>query len=165
MVMAMGTIVLPSCSKKEEAGRLVLKMTDAAADYLQVNVDIEGAEIHSEQGGWISLPVNAGTYDLLQLQNNVSVVLANNAELPAGAVSQLRLLLGRNNTVVTSAGTFDLKVPSGTVSGLKLPVGQVILPDKTTEILLDFDANASVVAAGAGYILKPVLSIKSVVQY
>lgn len=159
--------ILISCKKKEpDPGHWTVRMTDAPADYVKVNVDIIGMEVNHNNGGWINVPINTGIYNLLELQNNVNVVLANNVELPSGEISQMRLILGTNNSLVTITGTHELKVPSGSESGLKLNLDQTLLPNKTVEILLDFDANASVVDQGnGGYSLKPVLKIKSVNQF
>lgn len=155
-----------SCKKETNpTGQMTVKMTDAPAAYTSVNVEVIGCEVHHEQNGWISLPVNQGVYDLLTLQNDVSVVLANNVALPIGKINQMRLILGTHNTIIDATGTYTLEVPSGAETGLKLNVNQQILPNHTVVILLDFDANASIVVNGTGkYTLTPVLKIKSVTQ-
>lgn len=154
-----------SCKKEEQRGAMTVKMTDAPADYLKVYVEVVGVQVHSETNGWMHLPVNVGIYNLLDLQNNASVILASNAQLPSGKINQMRLILGTNNSLVTLQGTFDLKVPSGDETGLKININETIMPNHTTVILLDFDAAASVVDKGNGsYSLKPVISVKSVTQ-
>lgn len=154
-----------SCKKEEQRGAMTVKMTDAPADYLKVYVEVIGMQVHSEANGWMHLPVNAGIYNLLDLQNNASVILSSNAQLPAGKINQMRLILGTNNSLVTIQGTYDLKVPGGDETGLKINVNETIMPNHTVVILLDFDAAASVVDKGNGtYSLKPVISVKSVTQ-
>jgi hypothetical protein len=162
-------IITNSCKKEDPKGTgyMTVKMTDAPGDYLAVNVDVIGVQVHYESTGWITLPVNAGVYDLLELQNNVTTVLASNAQLPIGKISQIRLILGSNNSLITiQPDTFALKVPSGEESGLKINLHETIQPHTTMEIVLDFDAKSSVVVdAGSGnYILKPVIKVKSVTQ-
>lgn len=168
--LMMLVIVLFSCKKEEEEpmaqyGEFNLRLTDAPAAYLSVNVDIIGAEVHHADSGWINIPVNAGVYDLLLLQNGVSVALTDSLKLPIGQLSQMRLLLGNNNTIVTAAGVFDLKVPSGSETGLKVNLNQNLQANKAIDVLLDFDAGASVVEQGNGlFLLKPVVKLQSVVQ-
>lgn len=166
VVLLMALCLIPAaCRKDNQTGRMTIAMTDAPANYAQVNVEVIGVEVHHESSGWISLPVNQGVYNLLDLQNNVSVVLASNAQLPVGHITQMRLVLGSNNSLVDSLGSYPLKVPSGAESGLKININEVIQPNHTISILLDFDAYASVVVEGVGrYSLKPVIKVKAVTQ-
>ncbi|HRH64576.1 MAG TPA: DUF4382 domain-containing protein, partial [Bacteroidia bacterium] len=70
-----------------------------------------------------------------------------------------------NNSLVSTTGTYSLKVPSGAETGLKVNVNQVIAPKGNLQIVLDFDAFASIVVQGNGsFSLKPVIKIKSVIQ-
>ncbi len=153
-----------SCKKENPAnGYMTVKMTDAPADYLAVNVEVVGVSVHIDNVGWVDLPCNVGVYDLLTLQNDVTTTLATNVTLPVGKASQIRLLLGNNNSVTTLAGTFRLKVPSGSESGLKINLHENIAPNNHVVIVLDFDAGLSVVETGAGdFSLKPVIKVESV---
>ena len=116
--------------------------------------------------GWMIIPIKAGIYDLLVLQNNVSVLLADNVKIPEGKITQLRLLLGDRNTIVDQNGVFPLKIPSGAETGLKINIHQTIDKRDHLEILLDFDANESVEAKGNGeYSLRPVIRVKSITYH
>lgn len=162
-VIIAGTI--NSCKKENSSGYMTVKMTDAPADYSQVNVDITGLEVHHVTEGWVNLEIKHGVYNLLELQNNISVVLADKVQFPEGKINQLRLILGTDNTIVTSIDTFQLFVPSGSETGLKINIDQEIKADRSIEIVLDFDANSSVVLEGNGkFLLKPVIKIKSITQ-
>lgn len=152
-----------SCSDETdtESAHLVVKMIDAPGDYDQVNVDIQDIQINGSQDeeGWTSLEnVKSDVYDLLELTGGAEALLADN-ELPAGPLSQIRLILGENNTLVMDGETKNLTVPSGAQSGLKLKVNTTLEPGVEYTILLDFDAARSVVKAGASgkYNLKPVI--------
>lgn len=168
-VIALGIMTLSSSCKKEirenPEGYMTVKMTDAPADYLAVKVDITGFNVHTESKGWINVPIKAGIYNLLELQNDITVVLADRFTMPIGRVSQVRFVLGSHNTIVTTTGEYDLKVPSGMESGLKINVDETIENNEHIAITLDFDAKASVVENGVGdFILKPVIKVKSIVQ-
>jgi len=78
--------------------------------------------------------------------------------LHVGTVQQIRLILGPNNSIVLNGVTYPLSTPSADQSGLKILVQQTLFPGIQNEILLDFDANNSVVDEGNGsFKLKPVI--------
>ena len=84
-----------------------VKLTDAPANYLQVNVDIKQVRIHisadsNSTDGWIDLPTNAGIYNLLELRNGIDTTLVDSTLIPAGKVSQIRFVLGPNSSVMTA---------------------------------------------------------------
>lgn len=151
--------LLISCSKENKA-TVQFWLTDAPGDYEKVLVDIQGLEVNPEEinSGWQSVQINTGVYDLLELTNGIEILLGE-SELPVGKVSQLRLILGGNNTLQIDNQEFELSTPSGQQTGLKIQVHQVLQEGITYKVLLDFDAAMSVVKAGASgkYLLKPVI--------
>lgn len=161
---ALFLLILTACNDKEpDTARLIINMTDAPGDYQEVNVDIQSIEVNvSENGdetGWRTLNnVNRGIFNLLKLTNGIDTVLADE-ELPAGFISQIRLILGENNTLKMDDQILDLSTPSAQQSGLKLQVNSVLSAGITYEVLLDFDAARSVVEAGNSgkFNLKPVI--------
>ncbi len=156
-----GLVFSFSCSKQESSS-IIVRLTDSPGDYEAVNIDLKSVEIHANSGtqneGWTTLNSNAAEYNLLDLTNGVETVIANDT-YPAGRISQLRLILGDNNSVVVDGETFPLTIPSGSESGLKLLINENLTEGITYSILLDFDAAKSVVKTGASnkYILKPVI--------
>ncbi len=157
-VFAMFTI---SCDSDDGDARVQVWLTDAPGDYQEVNIDLQGVEVHVGDGeddaGWKSLSVHGGVYNLLELTNGLDTLLGE-ISIPAGEISQIRLKLGSENTVKVGGQLFPLDVPSGQQSGLKLQVHQTLAADITYKILLDFDVARSVLLTGSGkYKLKPVI--------
>lgn len=162
--------LVSSCSDDDDANipedgmsMIKVKLVDAPGDYEKVNVDIQDVRINrsdDSETGWESLvDINTGVYDLLELTGGASVVLAEN-EIASGELEQIRLVLGDNNTVVIDGEELPLTTPSAQQSGLKIDLDDSdLLPGFTYEIILDFDAEKSVVKAGESgqYILKPVI--------
>lgn len=153
--------MMSSCQENTDAqgeSQLRVSMTDAPGPYDEVNVDIQGLEVHSDVNGWNTIPLaNPGVYDLLELTNGLDTLLGT-VTLPSGNISQLRLILGPNNTVVVGGTAYDLKTPSAQQSGLKVQIHKNLHPGITYDITLDFDASRSIVMTGNGeYILKPVI--------
>jgi hypothetical protein len=152
--------ILNGCSEEKNA-RLQVWLTDAPGDYQEVNIDIQGVEIHSSdentEKGWKALEVNTGVYDLLKLTDGLDTLLGE-IEIPAGNISQIRLKLGNDNTIKVDDETYNLTTPSGQQSGLKLQVHEILQEGITYKILLDFDVARSIVETGASqYKLKPVI--------
>lgn len=151
---------ISACNKDNKGAgtsHLNVRMTDAPGQYDAVYVDVQQIEITGSGGNAVMLNTHAGIYDLLALSNGVDTLLAS-GDLEAGTVSQIRLILGPNNTVVTGGVSYPLSTPSAEQSGLKLQVHQTLEPGVTYAILLDFDANQSIVEQGnGGYKLKPVI--------
>lgn len=150
---------LAACTSDEKTARLEIRLTDAPGDYEAVYVDIQGVEINSQtgDGGWKQLEVNKGIYNLIEFTNGLDTLLAT-VELPAGKISQIRLKLGDDNSVVIDGDTQELTTPSAQQSGLKLNVHTELAEGITYKLWLDFDAARSVVETGSGkHILKPVI--------
>lgn len=157
-----------SCTKSDSANnqqsRINIHLTDAPGNYKAVWIDIRQIMIKSSDdasdNGWISVPLlRPGRYDLLQLRNGQDTILGG-VNLPAGPVSQIRLILGDNNQLVLEDGTIvDLKTPSAQQSGLKLKINADLIAGVPYELVMDFDAARSIVKAGNSgqYILKPVI--------
>jgi hypothetical protein len=132
-------------------------LTDAPGPYDEVNVDIQGVEITGEGGETVSLNVKKGIYNLLDFSNGVDTLIATDS-LEVSKVEQIRLILGTNNTVVLNNVSYPLSTPSAEQSGLKLQVHQTLQQGILYSVLLDFDANKSIVSTGNGtYKLKPVI--------
>jgi len=153
-------LFIGSCKKEDSkpTSTIVFSMKDAPAAYDEVNVEVTEIQIHSDGDGWITVPVTDSIYNLLILQGNNAAFLAN-AVLPSGTVSQVRLILGTHNTVVVGGTTFPLLLSSEDETGLKLNIHQNLIGGVTYDLLLDFNADQSVLDEGNGsYRLKPVLS-------
>src|SRR6478672_8471415 len=141
--------------------RYKVRMTDAPAAYEEVNIDLQAVEVTGSNGQTVMLNTTAGIYNLLDLSNGVNTIIATST-LADAHVSQIRLILGSNNTIVVDGTTYPLSTPSAEQSGLKILVNQTLNADIENEILLDFDAGASIIQTGNGtYKLKPV--VRSVV--
>jgi hypothetical protein len=134
-----------------------VSLTDAPGPYQQVNVDVIGVEITGEEGQSVTLNVIPDIYDLLKLSNGVEKLIATET-LQISKVQQIRLILGTRNSVVLDGTSYPLSTPSAEQSGLKLQVHQTLQEGIMYNVLLDFDANKSIVKLGnGGYKLKPVI--------
>lgn len=156
-------MIIPACNKdKNDKSHLSVRITDAPASYDAVMIDIQGVEVTGSDGSVVLLNANAGIYNLLNFTGGIDTLIAS-SDINAGTVSQIRLILGTNNTVVVNNVVYPLSTPSALQPGLKLQVHQTFEAGVSYSILLDFDANQSIVVKGNGeYQLKPVIRIVDV---
>ncbi len=164
-------------------GTMNLSITDqATTDYRAIYVTIKQVEVHKDGGaGWQVVPLQfeKKTFNLLELVNGVREELAL-ATLATGHYTQMRLILGDTpdnsinilstphlyaNYLIEFIGNthelHELKVPSGFQTGIKIVKGFDINANETTELILDFDANRSIVRAGSNgdWLLKPTIKL------
>lgn len=161
-LFALGAI---GCEKAPTgSGAMTVKMKDAPIDFDSVNVEVLRVEVNYSGSGWVTLPTNAGMYNLLDLQNDVTAVLSSNVELPVGKINQMRLILGNDNYVVAGNVVTTLELSSQDKTGLKFNLDATINNGETVEVLIDFDAAKSIVITGNGSIkLKPVVTVENII--
>lgn len=163
---------LLGCSEDEandnpepQTASVSVALTDAPGDYEKVFVQVTDVmvKIDTEEDpveGWQSLGnINTGVYDLLTLTGGESELLAE-TELPPGHLTEMRLVLGGNNTVIIDGIPYPLETPSAEQSGLKLQVDQELEAGVDYNFILDFNVEKSIVHTGSDkYILKPVIRL------
>jgi len=170
-------LLVSSCSKTTESGngRLIVKITDAPfpVDMVEsAEVTITKIEIR-KAGDGISdgTPFNviwegSETFDLLDLRNGVVEDLLN-IDIPAGEYNLIRLFVDEASLKVRDGDNFNLKIPSGKQTGIKIFIrpGLVVEGGLTSELLLDFDLSRSFLMKGnmdspagiKGFAFKPVI--------
>ena len=160
-----------SCQKNENTSNTInqlalftVKLVDAPVAYDKVLIDIQDVQIKSSTDnsdtGWKSLTISRkGVYNILDFKNGLDTVLGT-LSLPAGTVSQLRLVLGSNNKVQYQGVLSNMTTPSAQLSGLKLLINATLLEGINYVYWIDFDAAKSIVHTGSNnYILKPVIKV------
>ena len=155
-------LVINACSgledDKQEHARVQIYLTDAPGDYQEVNIDVVSVRVIINDS-LINLPTNAGIYNILDFVNGKDTLLVED-EIPAGYLSQIRLVLGEDNTVKKDNEDYNMKTPSAQQSGLKLNVHEDIQPGISYAYVIDFDADRSIVLTGNGrHQLKPVIRV------
>ena len=170
-----------------DTGRLVVQLTDAPFPHdlvSEANVTIyriearmkgnenddmmEDSEMENdsmddnEEGNspYLTLMEEDVDVNLLELTNGITETLVD-AEVPAGMYDLLRIYVKGVNVVLVDGTTFDLTVPSGAQTGIKVFIHPPLVVEGglTADLLLDFDVSRSFVKRGnsGGFNFKPVI--------
>lgn len=174
LIVAALILVISGCKKNNDGfGTLKLSITDDPfpVEYIDsAKVTISKVEIRNtdENDGYPFIAVFEGEKELnlLELRNGVMAELVE-IEVPVGTYDLVRLYVDNASISVKDFSTFELKVPSGAQTGIKIFIdpGLRIEGGLTTELLLDFNLDKSFVLRGNtatpaginGIIFKPVI--------
>lgn len=150
--------------------RVQILLTDAPSEYIaQADIWIsrvylmpgamdedeatEGEEGEGEEAAAIDLfndAENPRQYDLLMLRDGLAADLTDLTDVPEGTYGKLRLVVDRATVTLVDGVSFrdgsdtaELKVPSGSKSGLKVKLSDFIVADggTTTIVTVDFDVD------------------------
>ena len=175
MMAAAITMIFTGCSKESGTGRLVVNVTDAPFPVELIdwaNVTITKVEIRKAGDGipdespFSVIWTGSEVFNLLELRNGVIEEFLN-LEIPAGDYDLIRIYVDEASLKVKDGETYNVKVPSGQQTGIKLFIspGLFVRDGLTSELLLDFDLSNSFVLQGnmdspagiKGFNFKPVI--------
>lgn len=160
-------LIMVSCQKNDrnddKLGILRISITDDPfpIEFIQeASITITKIEIRSMDDGdgypFMTLPLleDTITLNLLDLQNGVVEKLVE-LEVPTGSYDLIRLYVAEATLVVGNGGaseTYNVKVPSGAQTGIKIFIEPPIIVDGglTADLLLDFNLEKSFVVKGNG---------------
>ncbi len=161
ILLAISVAFIFSACTTEQAGNFNLFLTDLPVDDAEeIWVTISEINVHKEEEGFITLWTGNMEYDLLVLRDIEELIL--DTELSKGTYTQIRLVVDAGRIVIEGE-SIPMTVPS---SEVKIPVVFHVLNDGTTEVVLDFDAEQSILLVEAGatqeFILRPVIIVKNI---
>ncbi|NND15091.1 MAG: DUF4382 domain-containing protein [Eudoraea sp.] len=175
-------------SETSDTGKLIIQLTDAPFPHdlvAEANVTIfkiearhkgddmdemmDESSSENEMDGdseesdspYITLMEEEIDVNLLELTNGITETLVN-TEVPVGTYDLLRIYVKGVNVVLQDGETLDLKVPSGSQSGIKVFIKPplAVAGGLTADLLLDWDVSRSFVRRGnspMGFNFKPVI--------
>jgi len=175
ILFATGCQDMDNSADNDRLGKLVIKLTDApfpidmidSAMVTIVKVEVRKKSEGEEEGyPYITVMEDPLKFNLLDLRNGVTADLAE-MEIEPGNYDLIRLYVDEASLSVKEGETYDLKVPSGSQTGIKI----FIEPDLhvsgglTSDVLLDFNVEKSFVLKGntkspagiKGFNFKPVI--------
>lgn len=151
-------IVIAFACSKDNTVPVRFLLTDNPVAYDSVNVHIVGMQVKVNNESWIDIETKDTTVNLLDLQDGVTMILADD-EIPDGTLKEVRFILGPGNYVVVEGTRHDMTTPSAEDSGLKVKIDKDLNETMNT-FVLDFDAALSVKEEVGNYKLMPVIKLK-----
>jgi len=136
-----------------------VKLVDLPTTYDAVNIEILSMKAKIDST-WYEFPAQEpAVYNLLDFTNGNNLLLVGDTSVAPGMMTELRLILGTDNTVVIDSVSYPMQTPSGQSSGYKIKMDeQLMVPGGVYSVVIDFDVNASVHETGNGkFMLKPVV--------
>ncbi|MFH1229304.1 MAG: DUF4382 domain-containing protein [Candidatus Aenigmatarchaeota archaeon] len=158
VLLTLCLMALSGCIAPANAGTLQLKVTDAGnisslvLSISQIEVHMASNDMNETESGWITVN-GAKSIDLIQVKG-INEILGNTT-LSEGKYTQIRLSVS-SATAVIDGQSYSVTVPSGK---FKFVHNFDIVANKTTSLILDFNADSSIVTAGDKYVLKPVVQV------
>jgi len=175
LLISFSFILINSCNKDNDnnGGNLIIKIIDdpfPANLVEEANVTISKIEIREktqdEGDPYIILLETPVSYNLLELRNGFTADLPD-FDVPVGEYDLIRLYISEASAKLKDGTTYNLTVPSGAQTGIKVFIKPSIQVQGglTSELILDFDVNKSFVALGnfnssggiEGFHFKPVV--------
>jgi hypothetical protein len=171
----------------DTTGRLTVQLTDAPFPFdmvAEANVTVfkidarlkdgedDNEEMDDGEGGssFVTLMEEEISVNLLDLTNGTTETMAD-LDIPVGTYDLIRVYVKGVNVVLTDDRSFDLKVPSGEQTGIKIFIDPAltIAGGLSSDLLLDFDVSRSFVAKGnmnsvdgiTGFNFKPVIKVSN----
>lgn len=164
-------VMFLGCSNGDDAssetGKMTVQLVDAPfpnhlvaeANVIIFKIDARNKEKDAAMEGnpnadvspFIVLMEREVRVNLLDLTNGVTENLVD-MEVPVGTYDLVRVYVKGVNVVLTDGTTYDLKVPSGEQTGIKVFIkpGLTVAGGLSADLLLDFDVSRSFVAKGYG---------------
>lgn len=154
----------------EQSGSFSLALTDGPVDSAnQVVVEFSGVSIKPAAGDVIEFMFNEPLQiDLLQLQGTASEFIITEETVPAGDYEWIRLHVNAEHDSILDSfielgdgSQLELRVPSGSETGLKLVQGFAVAADGHANFTIDFDLRKSITNPPGlpGALLKPALRL------
>lgn len=151
-------------------GRLSIKITDHPFDISTVeSATVTISKIEMRQAGakegdpFLMLKTNPVTVNIFELRNGITEELVN-LEVPKGDYDLVRIYVDEGTLKLKDINEpFNLKIPSGKQTGIKVFIDPVIHVEGgiSAELILDFDLSKSFVMRGQnarnGFIFKPTI--------
>lgn len=166
-------VLLVGCSDSDDTtaatGRLMVQLTDAPFPHhlvaeanvtifkidarntsMEADTAMEG-ELSDTEATFTVLMEQEIEVNLLDLTNGITETLVD-TEVPVGTYDLVRVYVRGINVVLTDGTTYNLTVPSGEQTGIKIFIkpGLTVAGNLSADLLLDFDVSKSFVPKGGG---------------
>ena len=149
LVVLLLTSCVENTNEEDGKGNITIQLTDAPfpVDLIQeANVTIDKIEIRKKgdslQSPFVLLYNNPMSFNLLELSNGVTDSLVD-MDIDEGSYDLIRLYVSEASILLKDSTLYDVEVPGGAESGIKIFVNPDIEISSiaSTELILDFDVS------------------------
>ncbi|OGI12278.1 hypothetical protein A3K64_03060 [Candidatus Micrarchaeota archaeon RBG_16_36_9] len=170
VLLLVALVAVSGCVLYSNSGTLQIRVTDkpVSGDVSSLVLAVSKVEVHqadnnteddqgqetndTDETGWTTA-LGPQIIDLIQLKGVENIL--GNTQLQSGKYTQIRVrVIGA--TITIDNVTNDIEIPSNSIKFIH-PFD--IVSNQTTTLVIDFNADDSVIQAGSKYILKPVVRI------
>ncbi len=154
--------------EEEDPGTLAVFITDAPFPFdivEEASITISRVEIRTESDSTddkqLTIFDDTASFNLMELRNGVTELLLE-TELPPGNYNTMRLYVSSAEMILTDQRFFEIDVPSGEQTGIKVKINPDIevITGLGSTILLDFDLSKSFVLNGNTNIPDKIVGVK-----
>lgn len=184
LILTVSTILFASCSDDNDGGQktgtMAVHLTDAPFPYdlvAEANVTITKIDARNKtveedstaegdierDSPFVVLMEEEVSLNLLNLTNGITETLAN-IDVPVGTYDLVRVYISEASIILNDGTSYELTIPSGSSSGLKVFIdpGITVAGGLTSDLLLDFDVSRSFIPLGGienvtGFNFNPVI--------
>lgn len=156
-------------------GIINIAITDATVDDVtNVYVQFSGVTLKPQSGDEIEMLFDPPKdFDLLTLSGGMTAELLPDTRVPAGSYNWIRLAVNAefdnvfDSYAMLPLGEVELRVPSGSQSGLKLVSGFTVTQNQSTNIVIDWDLRKALSdpTGQPGINLRPALRVTNMAAY
>ena len=154
--------ILVSCERQEQATELAtvplkIRLTDQPAVFDSAVINLKAIQVKVNSGEWTDLATMDTLVNLLDLQNGITIDIAQGS-VPNGTLDAVRFLLGPGNYLVENGERRIWKTPGIEDPGFAVNVGQD-LNATINSFTFDFKVNESITTDAGYYVMKPVIQL------
>ena len=114
-------------------------------------------------GGWVSVPIHPGVYDILKFRNGLDTLFASTTFDASRELKKVRLTLGSNNSIMLNGASFPLTL-NGNDNFVVIKIDEssvAVNSGGLTNFWIDIDAGRSIRLHGDKFELKPSVKVFS----
>lgn len=160
---------------EDATGIINIAITDAAVDSVsEVWVEFAGVTLKPQSGDEVVVTFDTPkSINLLDLQEGRTEALLPDTRVAAGRYNWMRLAVNADfdnvmdSYALTNGGMVELRVPSGSQSGLKLVSGFTVTQNMSTNLVIDWDLRKALSdpQGQPGMHLRPALRVTDMAAY
>lgn len=142
MPVLAGMLFISGCKKISSTtgnSQLAVRLKDAPAHCDKARLEIKGIRVFLNHGGWITIPINDTTLDILQLQDTSALLGVVNID--AGTITKVQVLLGSDDSVTIGGISYALDL---TDSDFIISVNDTLIPNGSFTLVVDINAAESI---------------------